>query len=66
MRDFTRIALRVLMVLFLMAGCVNNIHYLGQLAKKHDNRVEYRNTYRSPYYSEPIEDDETIEYNGRY
>ena len=60
MRDFTRITLRVLMILFLLVGCGNNIYYLGKIAKKHDTYRPY-NYYRSPYYSEPIDTDEYIE-----
>ena len=59
MREFTRITLRILMVIFLLVGCGNNIYYLGKIAKKHDAHKPYN--YRSPYYSEPIDTDEPIE-----
>jgi hypothetical protein len=33
MRGFTRMALRLAMVIFLVVGCVENVYYFGELTK---------------------------------
>ena len=45
MRDFFRMAIRMVMVLFLVAGCVNNIYYLGELTKNSHNSYHNYNGY---------------------
>ena len=47
MREFTRMALRLAMVIFLVAGCVENVYYLGELTKNaHNTSYGYsRNSY---------------------
>ena len=47
MREFTRMVLRLAMVIFLVAGCVENVYYLGELTKNaHNTSYGYsRNSY---------------------
>ena len=51
MRDFTRMFLRMLMVLFLVVGCVQNVCYFGkivdegELASKKSNPPYYDDNY---------------------
>jgi hypothetical protein len=47
MRDFTRITLRLLLIGFLVVGCVHNVWYLGELTKNaHNTSYGYsRNSY---------------------
>lgn len=36
MREFTRIILRVFMLLFLVVGCVQNVYYMADIAKDNE------------------------------
>lgn len=59
MREFTRIVLRVAMVLFLMVGCVQNVYYLGELTKNNTNTHHHYNRYGG--YSTTVDLDEVEE-----
>ena len=66
MRDFFRMAIRMVMILFLVAGCVHNIYYLGELSKNHTNTKHYQHydRYGNPISS--IEVEEVPSYQTSY
>ena len=59
MRELLRVGLRFIMILFLVAGCVQNVYYFGELAKNNDG-YEYGYGYSSySRYSSEEEDSYT-------
>lgn len=61
MRDFFRMAIRVVMVLFLVVGCVQNVYYLGELSKNANTYHGYNSSYRYNNTSKYIDADEIEE-----
>ncbi len=60
MREFTRMVLRLAMVIFLVAGCVENVYYLGELTKN-SNYNGYHSYGNSTYqYTDEIEEIEEV------
>lgn len=58
MRELLRVGLRFIMILFLVVGCVQNVYYMGELAKH--NEYEYsRNVYPPIHYHD---EEEKVEY----
>lgn len=50
MRDFTRMFVRMLMVLFLVVGCVQNVCYFGKIVDEGELASQKSNNrYNSPY-----------------
>ena len=66
MREFTRMALRLLMVIFLVAGCVENVYYLGELTKNsnYNSYHSYSNRYNNNTYQDAEEIEEIEEVQG--
>ena len=53
MRDFTRMFLRMLMVLFLVVGCVQNVCYFGKIADEGELvSQKSNNRYKPSYYDD--------------
>lgn len=62
MREFTRMVLRLAMVIFLVAGCVENVYYLGELTKNsnYNDYHSYGNRYGNSTYDD-VDEIEEIE-----
>lgn len=53
MRDFTRMFLRMLMVLFLVVGCVQNVCYFGKIVDEGELvSQKSNNRYKPSYYDD--------------
>lgn len=74
MRDFFRMFIRMAMILFLVAGCVQNIYYLGELSKNsnaHQSRndgysnnvVDFDDFEETPSSQLDYEEEELLEHN---
>lgn len=62
MRDFFRMAIRMIMVIFLVAGCVQNIYYLGEITKNAHSYNGYGNyRYNNRNNFQDVEEIEEIE-----
>lgn len=73
MREFTRVALRFLMIVFLFAGCGYNIYFIQKLGNNNSPYSRSLNRYsvKSSTQYEPCEDDfadvtnvDTTQYNN--
>jgi hypothetical protein len=63
MRGFTRMALRLAMVIFLVVGCVENVYYFGELTKNsnYNSYNRYGNRYGNTIYEDADEIEEIEE-----
>lgn len=61
MRELLRVGLRFIMILFLVVGCVQNVYYMGELAK-HEGYGYSRN--KPIIYHDEKEDDEYVNYTN--
>lgn len=62
MREFTRITLRILMVVFLLVGCGQNFYYLTKLTENASNTSYHRDRYNNNTYYDDVEEVEETEY----
>lgn len=64
MREFTRIALRLGMILILLGGCVHNIYHFAQFANNQSLNHQPRYFYSNQSYSntlENVEEEQKVE-----
>ena len=56
MRELLRVGLRFIMILFLVVGCVQNVYYMGELAKNNEYE-RYKDNYKPIHYDDDIDDE---------
>ena len=56
MRELLRVGLRFVMIMFLVVGCVQNVYYMGELAKNNEYE-RYRDNYKPIHYDDDIDDE---------